>query len=233
MKYLLECREIGYKTGTDVLLEDINFTLSPGQRVVIFSELQQAASIFLQICSTLVRPTKGGLFIEGKEVNFDDQEQLLNLKKKLAFVDKKSTLIQNLSVFENITLASVYHENKSLEEMHIQLDPIIEMFSLREALHLRPAKVDSATKSRALYAIEVVKEPILAIFDQPENDYNENDRYYLFNVLDKLKEDRNCGFIIHTRSRSLIEKWGDKIVVIKGGSIMPPVSKDSFLVSWK
>ena len=233
MKYLLECRGIGYKIGTKVLLEDINFTLSPGQEVVLFSESHQAASSFLQICSTLIRPTKGKLFIEGVEVNYDDQEESLNLKRKLAFVDKKSTLIQNLSVFENIALASIYHGNKSLEEIHIQLDPIIEMFSLREVLYLRPAEVDPATKSRVLYAIEVVKGPIVAIFDQPENDYSENDRYYLFNILNKLKEDRNCGFIIYTRSRSLVEKLGGSIIILKDGLITPAVDKDSFLLSLK
>ena len=233
MKYLLECREIGYKTGADVLLKDIDFTLSPGQRVVIFSESHQAASIFLQICSTLIRPTEGKLFIEDNEVNYDNQEELLDLKRRLAFVDKKSTLIQNLSVFENIALAGVYHENKSLEETHIQLDPIIEMFNLRGSLELRPAEVDSATKNRVLYAIEAAKEPVLVIFDQPENDYNENDRYYLFNVLKKLKENRNCGFIIYTRNRPLIEEWGDTIIVLKDGSTKPPMDKNSFLVSWK
>ncbi|TET95345.1 MAG: ATP-binding cassette domain-containing protein [Desulfobacteraceae bacterium] len=233
MKYLLECKGIGYKIGKDVFLEDINFTLSPGQRVVLFSESHQAASFLLQICSTLIRPTKGILLIEGHEVNYEDREESFNIKRRLAFVDNKSTLIQNLSVLENIALASIYHENKPLEEIQIQLDPIIEIFSLKEVLHLRPADVDPATKSRVLYAIEAVKEPVLIIFDRPENDFNENDRYYLFNILHKLKEDRNCGFIIYTRSRSLIEKWADAIIILKNGLITQQVDKDSFLLSRK
>ena len=233
MKYLLECKGIGYKIGKDVFLEDINFTLSPGQRVVLFSESHQAASFLLQICSTLIRPTKGILLIEGDEVNYEDREESFNIKRRLAFVDNKSTLIQNLSVLENIALASIYHENKPLEEIQIQLDPIIEIFSLKEVLHLRPADVDPATKSRVLYAIEAVKEPVLIIFDRPENDFNENDRYYLFNILHKLKEDRNCGFIIYTRSRSLIEKWADAIIILKNGLITQQVDKDSFLLSRK
>lgn len=233
MKYLLECRGIGYKIGKDIFLEDINFTLSPGQRVVLFSESHQAASSLLQICSTLIRPTKGILLIEGNEVNYEDREESFNIKRRLAFVDNKSTLIQNLSVLENIALASIYHENKPLEEIQIQLDPIIEIFSLKEVLHLRPADVDPATKSRVLYAIEAVKEPVLIIFDRPENDFNENDRYYLFNILHKLKEDRNCGFIIYTRSRSLIEKWADAIIILKNGLITQQIDKDSFLLSRK
>jgi len=233
MKNILECRGIGYKIGKDVFLEDINFTLSPGQRVVLFSESHQAASSLLQICGTLIRPTKGTLLIEGVEVNYNDQEESLNLKRRLAFVDKKSTLIQNLSVLENIALASIYHENRSLEEIQIRLDLIIEMFSLKEILHLRPADVDPAGKSRVLYAIEAVKEPVLVIFDRPENDFHENDRYYLFNILHKLKEDRNCGFIIYTRSRSLIEKWAEEIIVLKDGLITQQVDKDSFLLSRK
>lgn len=233
MKHLLECKGIGYKIGKDVFLEDINFTLSPGQRVVLFSESHQAASFLLQICSTLIRPTKGILLIEGDEVNYEDREESFNIKRRLAFVDNKSTLIQNLSVLENIALANIYHENKPLEEIQIQLDPIIEIFSLKEVLHLRPADVDPATKSRVLYAIEAVKEPVLIIFDRPENDFNENDRYYLFNILHKLKEDRNCGFIIYTRSRSLIEKWADAIIILKNGLITQQVDKDSFLLSRK
>jgi ABC-type sugar transport system ATPase subunit len=231
MKYLLECRGIGYRIGKDVFLEDINFTLSPGQNVVLISESDQAASFLLQICSTLIKPTKGTLFIEGLEVNYNDQEGFLNCKRRLAFVDKKSTLIQNLSVLENIALATIYHENRSLEEIQSQLDPIIEMFNLKKILHLRPAEVEAAAKSRVLYAIEAVKEPVMAIFDRPENDFNENDRYYLFNILHKLNENRNCGFIIYTRSRSLIERWADEIIVLQDGLITQQVDKDTFLLS--
>jgi len=233
MKNILECRGIGYRIGKDVYLEDINFTLCPGQNVVLFSESDQAASFLLQICSTLIKPTKGALFIEGLEVNYDDQKEFLNRKRRLAFVDRKSTLIQNLSVFENIALATIYHENRSLEEIQIQLDPIIEMFSLKKILHLRPAEVEPAAKSRVLYAIEAVKEPVMAIFDRPENDFNENDRYYLFNILHKLNENRSCGFIIYTKSRSLIEKWADEIIVLQDGLITQQVDKDTFLLSRK
>jgi ABC-type lipoprotein export system ATPase subunit len=233
MKNVLECRGIGYKIGKTVFLKDINFTLSPGQNVVLFSESDQAASFLLQICSTLIIPTKGTLFIEGLEVNFNDQKEFLKYKRKLAFVDKKSTLIQNLSVLENIALATSYHENRMLEEIQIQLEPIIEMLSLKKILSLRPAEVERAAKSRVLYAIEALKEPVMAIFDRPENDFNENDRYYLFNILHKLNENRNCGFIVYTRSRSLMEKWADEIIVLQDGSITQRVDKDSFLVSKK
>lgn len=233
MKNVLECRGIGYKIGKTVFLKDINFTLSPGQNVVLFSESDQAASFLLQICSTLIIPTKGTLFIEGLEVNFNDQKEFLKYKRKLAFVDKKSTLIQNLSVLENIALATSYHENRMLEEIQIQLEPIIEMLSLKKILSLRPAEVERAAKSRVLYAIEALKEPVIAIFDRPENDFNENDRYYLFNILHKLNENRNCGFIISTRSRSLIEEWGDEIIVLQDGLITQQIDKDSFLLSRK
>lgn len=231
MGYLLECRGVSYQLGAKTVLENIDLKLSPAQGIMLFSHSQEAASSFLQICSTLIRPTKGELFIEGKEVNFDDHEALLSLKRKLAYVDRRSTLIQNLSVLENIALAGIYHENKSLEEIYTQLEPIIEMLSLRGVLHLRPAEIDHATKSRALYAVEMVKEPVVALFDQPENDYHTNDRQYLYAILNKLREERNCGFIVATKSKSLIKESGDVVAVIKDGSITAPVDENSFLLS--
>ena len=113
------------------------------------------------------------------------------------------------------------------------LEPIVEMFDLKEILSLRPAEVERAAKSRVLYAIEALKEPVITIFDRPENDFNENDRYYLFNILHKLSESRNCGFIIYTRSRSLIEKWAHEIIVLQDGLITKEVDKDSFFLSKK
>jgi ABC-type sugar transport system ATPase subunit len=229
--YLLECRGISYQLGAKTVLEDIDLTLSPAERIVLFSHSQEAASSLLQICSTLVRPTKGELFIEGTQVNFDDHKALLTLKRKLAYVDRRSTLIQNLSVLENIALAGIYHENRPLEEISIQLEPIIEMLSLREVLNLRPAEIDHATKSRALYAVEMAKEPVLALFDQPENDYHTNDRQYLYAILSTLREESHCGFIVATKSKSLIKEWGDVVAAMKDGSITAVVDKDSFLSS--
>jgi len=230
-EYLLECSEIGYRVGDDVILNSIDFTLSPGQGIIIFSESNQAGTSLLQICSTLIRPTTGKLFIQGKEVDYEDQKGLSNFKRRLAFVDSQSTLIQNMTVFENIALSTVYHENKSGKGLDILLDPVIEMFNLRHTLSLRPAELDSATRSRALYAIEVLKEPAVALFDRPDNDFSRNDRHYLLTILEALKEGKKGGYIVCTKSESLIEQCGDTIIVLKDGLIKAQTKAHSFLSS--
>lgn len=225
--YSLECRGIKYQRGNNLFLQNVDLTLSTGQYVILYSESRLTASIFLQICGTLLQPTKGEILFNGEVVDFENEKKLLELRRKIIFHDRRSSLIQNLTVFENITLASVYHENMSPKDAHILLEPIIRMFRLGGLLELRPADLDPGMKRRILYAIEATKRPELAIFIQPESD---NDRP-LYMLLNYLKETSGSACIIYTESQALIERWGNEVVVLKDGMLSPPTDKALFLES--
>lgn len=224
---LFECRNVSYKRGNTLLLKDINLVLSAGQRVVLYSKSRLAASIFLQICGTILQPSKGEIFFDGETIDFESERKLLKLRRKIVFNDRRSSLIQNLTVFENIALADVYHENLSSKDVQNLLEPIIRMFRLENLLQLRPSDLDPGMKRRILYAIEAAKKPEIAIFIQPESD---NDRP-LYMLLNYLKETSDCACIIYTESKALIERWGNEVVVLKDGMISPAVDKASFLIS--
>jgi ABC-type transporter Mla maintaining outer membrane lipid asymmetry ATPase subunit MlaF len=224
---LFECRGVSYKRGKTLLLKDIDLILSPGQRILLHSESRLAATMFLQICGTLLQPSGGEIVFAGEVIDWENEKKLLKLRRKIVFNDRRTSLIQNLSVFENIALSSVYHENLSPKDAHILLDPIIKMFNLEGMLQLRPADLDPGMKRRILYAIEAAKNPELAIFIQPESD---NDRP-LYMLLNYLSETSDCACILYTESRVLLERWGDAVVVLKDGMLSPAVDKATFLVS--
>ncbi len=224
---LFECRGVSYKRGNTFLLKDIDLILSTGQRIVLCSESRLAASTFLQICGTLLTPSRGEIFFEGEVIDWENEIKLLKLRRKIVFYDRRSSLIQNLTVFENIALSNVYHENISSKDAQILLDPIIRMFNLENLLPLRPADLDPGVKRRILYAIEAAKAPELAIFIQPESD---NDRP-LHLLLNYLKETYNCACLLYTESRTLLERWGDEVIVLKDGTLSSAIDKATFLVS--
>jgi ABC-type transporter Mla maintaining outer membrane lipid asymmetry ATPase subunit MlaF len=225
---LFECRGVSYKRGNTFLLKDIDLILSAGQRIVIHSESRLAASTFLQICGTLLQPTEGEIFFDGEAIDWENEKRLLKLRRKIIFYDRRSSLIQNLSVFENIALSSVYHENISAKDAQILLDPIIRMFNLESLLQLRPADLDPGVKRRILYAIEAAKDPELAIFIQPESD---NDRP-LYLLLNYLKETSDCACILYTESRTILERWGNEVFVLKDGTLSSALDKDAFKASF-
>ncbi|MBN1847049.1 MAG: hypothetical protein JW932_00540 [Deltaproteobacteria bacterium] len=227
--HAIECINISYQKDGHLLLKDVNLALSPGQRVILYSESRLAASIFLQICGTLLEPKTGKMWLNGEYINFKNERILLKLRRKIVFNDRRTSLIQNLTVFENIALSSVYHENLSPKEAHMLLDPLVKMFNLERLLPLRPSDLDPGMKRRILYVIEATKKPELAIFIQPESD---NDRP-LYMLLNYLQEASDCACMIYTESMSLIERWGDEVVVLKEGVLSPPMDKASFLVSLK
>jgi ABC-type transporter Mla maintaining outer membrane lipid asymmetry ATPase subunit MlaF len=224
---LFECKGIGFQRGNALILNDVALTLSAGQRVVLYSESRLAAVAFLQICGTVLQPTRGAISFLGDTVDWGNEKKLLKLKRKIVFNDRRTSLIQNLSVFENIALSGVYHENMSLKDAQIHLEPIIKMFNLESLLQLRPSDLDPEMKRRILYAIEAAKVPELAIFIQPESD---NDRP-LYMLLNYLRETSHCACILYTESRTLLDRWGDEVVVLKDGTLSPPVNKATFLVS--
>ena len=79
-------------------------------------------------------------------VDYENQKELLDLKRRIVFIDRRSTLIQNLNVFENIALANSYHENRSPKDIKVQIDPIVEMFELKGLLDLKPTDLAPGDK---------------------------------------------------------------------------------------
>ncbi len=94
-----------------VALNNVNIEIEHGEFVAIMGPSGCGKSTLLNIIGMLDTPTSGHYFFKGEDVAGYSEAQLGVIRKQhIGFIFQSFNLIDELSVFENIELALLYHD---------------------------------------------------------------------------------------------------------------------------
>src|SRR5688572_32524318 len=92
-------------------LDAVNIDIKEGEFVAIMGPSGCGKSTLLNIIGMLDTPSGGSYLFQGEEISGYSEAQLADLRKKnLGFIFQSFNLIDELTVFENIELALLYHD---------------------------------------------------------------------------------------------------------------------------
>ena len=101
---MLEAKHISKRYGDKQVLDDISLTVHQGDVVAILGPSGSGKTTFLRCLNHLEEVDKGQLILSGKEYNLEKLTKLdiLELRKKTAFVFQHYNLFANKTAIENI-----------------------------------------------------------------------------------------------------------------------------------
>lgn len=219
MASLIECEDLCFGQREGECLDNIHLEVKEGQKLAIFPSPYGPAANLIKIFATLEEPNRGGLRLFGEKVDFSDEIQLLQLRRKIAMVHGESVLISNLTVIENVTLGVCYHENRKLREVEGEVMDLLRRLNLEKDCLERPSTVDHYKRRRAIYAMELMKRPRVVLLDQPLRDFPQYDRHYFREILSVLDSDPSRGMVITTQNKGFIKQWADSVMVLNDGRV--------------
>ena len=115
-------RVYGKGESTVVALDDVSFSVEKGEFVAIVGASGSGKSTLLHLLGGVDRPTKGKVFIDGKDIySFDDDKLAIFRRRQVGLIYQFYNLIPILNVEENITLPLALDnreaDRKKLDEM--------------------------------------------------------------------------------------------------------------------
>ncbi len=202
-----------------VALDQVDFSLLPGEIHGLVGENGAGKSTLIKILNGVLRP-------EGGEIRIDGQPQIITNPRDaaalgMAFIHQEPTLFPNLSVAENL-FAGRLHKSRwgflrnseqlraartLLSKMELSVDPTERVGNLRlaeaQAIEILRAVSDSASAR-------------ILIMDEPTSSLTENEKRLLFRLIASLKKE---GVAIIYVSHFLDEVLNicDRITVLKDG----------------
>ena len=103
-------------------LRGISLDINRGDFVTIMGPSGSGKSTLLNMIGSLDFPTKGKVFLKGKDISLMSENQLSQLRgKTIGFVFQEFNLLPNLDVLENITLPMVF-QGVSLEKRKARVE---------------------------------------------------------------------------------------------------------------
>ena len=217
---ILEINNIRKEYGTVIAVNDVSFSMAPGQVLGLIGPNGAGKTTLLRILATVLRPTSGSVKILGHDL----RKQYLKIRKNIGYLPDFFNLYNDLTLRECLEFfARAYKvEVKSIPSRIDEVLSYIELSHKRNDLirHLSRGMVQRMGVGALL-----VHDPDLFLLDEPASGLDPKARIHLREVLKKLA---NEGKTIIISSHILTELSGfcTHIALMNDGKIVMQGSVD-------
>ena len=177
-----------YRMGEVVTpLKDICLSVNEGDFIAVEGPSGIGKSTLLYVMGTLLQSDEGIYTFEGKDVStFSDAEKSEFRAKKIGFLFQDSTMIQALTLRENMIFTQGVCGKKDPQ----RVDELLYQFGLEDRADFFPHQLSGGQKRRAMAARALIHNPSMILADEPTNDLDE---YWSQEVIRILKEQCEKG----------------------------------------
>ena len=180
-----------YGIGTKTLFEalhEVSLTMYEGEFVCIMGPSGAGKSTFINNLSTIDIPTKGKVFINGKEVRVMSEGEIGKFRyENLGFIFQEFNLLDSLTIFENIavplTLANV---NK--KEITQRVQEVAKKLNVEQTLDKFPNECSGGQRQRVAICRALVTNPKLIVADEPTGNLDSKNSHEILSLFKELNE---------------------------------------------
>ncbi len=162
----IEFRHVSISFDDKLALDDISFRLERGQMICITGVSGSGMSVLLRLASGLMRPDEGQVFIEGREIEGLDEQELLALRSaSMGIVFQEQSLFTGMSVYENTAYRLDEHDWPE-EDTERAVSEILSFVGLEEDIDKLPEELSIGMGRRLEFARALIGWPEIMLFDE-------------------------------------------------------------------
>lgn len=219
---VLETKKLGktYHTGGNYYraLKGIDLKVYKGEFLGIMGPSGSGKSTLLNLISTVDRPTEGKVHIEGSDVFALKENELSRFRReKLGFIFQDYNLLNQMNVYENITLPMTLVK-MSKSEQKKRVDALAQLFGLEKILDKKPANLSGGEKQRVTAARAIIMNPVVVMADEPTGALDSRSSQKLMEVLKRMNEEQGVTIVMVTHD-DFAASYCSRIVRIKDGHV--------------
>jgi len=201
-----------HKSFKDVqAVNGINLKLFPGEFIAVLGPNGAGKTTLVEMIEGIQKPDSGEIFIKGKQWKNHHAE----LNRVLGISLQETWFIEKLTVKETLILFASFYK---LGEARVK--EIIALIRLEEKEKAYVKNLSGGQRQRLALGIALLNYPEVLILDEPTTGLDPNARRELWEILLKLKTERNTSLILTTHYMEEAEYLCDRIIIIDHGKIL-------------
>ena len=197
-------------------VKGVDITVQDGEVLCIIGPSGSGKSTLLRCLNMLETPDEGIVEVDGVQVT---QENLREMRTKMAMVFQNFNLFSHLSVLENITVAPVHVKGVSKEEAEEKALKLLKLVGLEEKAGVYPRNLSGGQKQRVAIARALAMEPEILLFDEPTSAL---DPEMVGEVLDVMKDlaEEGMTMVVVTHEMGFAREVADDVIFRADGCIV-------------
>ncbi|RLG15116.1 MAG: lipoprotein-releasing system ATP-binding protein LolD [Candidatus Nanohalarchaeota archaeon] len=196
-------------------LRGLNINIGKGEFVAVMGPSGSGKSTCVHLIGCLDRPSRGRIYLDGKDINKFTRSQLSSIRgKKIGFVFQQFNLMNTLTVLENVMLPMMFYE-VSLPKRKKRAKEILDDMGLSHRLKHYPTEISGGEKQRVAVARSLANKPTIIVADEPTGNLDSKRGKEIMEILDNLH--KNGKTIVLVTHDKLLANYAERVIYIKDG----------------
>lgn len=192
-------------SGETKALENISFTVNPGEFIAIVGPSGCGKSTLLSIIAGLLIPKEGNISLNGAPI--------ASAKSRIGYMLQKDHLFEWRTVLSNVLLGLEIRKNVTAETQGKALD-LLKTYGLEEFSNAKPSQLSGGMRQRAALIRTLVLEPDLLLLDEPFSALDYQTRLAVADDIWKIIKQEQKTAILVTHDLSEAVSMADRILVL-------------------
>lgn len=211
---MIEVKSLSKKFKIQVILNEINYTFQDTGFFGLVGESGVGKTTFLNLIGLLDHDYFGKIYYDGQIISSYSEKRLF-LNKNISIFNQEILLIENLTVYENLSLFC----NKKKEIVNL-----LQQFGLIDYINKKVSELSQGEKKRCVFIRTILKPAKIYLFDEPTSFLDEENSE---KVLKKIKElSKTSMVLVISHDQKILEKYVDVLLCLKKAQIVEIFSNE-------
>jgi ATP-binding cassette subfamily B protein len=224
----IEFQNVGFGYEDGMVLENMAFTIEPGQTVAIIGQTGSGKSTLTELINRTYDATSGSILIDGVDVR---EWNLTALRSQISKIEQDVFLFSR-SIAENIAFGAPDTSQEEIERAarEAQAHEFILSFNngYETEIGERGVTLSGGQRQRLALARAFLSDPRILILDDSTSAIDSATEDEIQRAIRRAQEGRTTLLITHRLSQI---RWADHIIVIDGGRLVAQGSHEDLLRS--
>ena len=205
----------GYGENEVLALNKANIEVKQGEFVAILGTSGSGKSTFLNLVGGLDTPTKGEIFIKGKDISkLKKEEQTIFRRRYIGFVFQNYSLMPVLNVYDNVVLPISFDKGQGINHEYIK--SLLTELGLWDKRKKYPYELSGGQQQRVAIARALANKPAKILADEQTGNLDSKTTSEVIGVLKSSSHKYNQTIIMVTHNEVLAQAC-DRILRIEDG----------------
>lgn len=200
------------------VLDALTFSVHAGDFIAVMGPSGSGKSTLLNILGCLDRATAGTYLLEGIDISRASDDRLSEIRgRTFGFVFQSFHLIDNLNVYDNVTMPFLYAP-AAPANIHKKTVQAIESVGLADRMQHHPHELSGGEMQRVAIARALVNQPKIILADEPTGNLDSATGTAIMKLLKNLN--RNGTTLILVTHDHEIAAWAGRTMTLRDGQFI-------------